>query len=313
MRDKDIVITGGAGFIGSHLADHIAEENNLTIVDDLSYGKKKFVPDNAKFEKADITNFESLKDSIGEPDIIFHMAARAQTRSTSLGWDNPQLDCEVNAKGTINVFEAVRQKDLDSKIVYASSAAVYGNPVNPPISEEHRKKPISPYGVHKFTGEKHMESYVEEQGLDISAVRIFNSFGPRQPRYVMYDFFKKLQKNNSELEVLGSGKQIRDYCYISDTIRAFEMIADKGEKGEAYNVSGENVISIGDLAELMIEIAGVEADINYTDESWSGDIKRLEANISKLNSLGYSPEVGLEEGLRKFKKYFEKTEGKIKR
>jgi UDP-glucose 4-epimerase len=249
---------------------------------------------------------------LNEPDIIFHLAASAHTRATSAGWDDPQFDNEVNAKGTINVFEAVRRLEIDPKIVYASSAAVYGGPENPPMTEDHPKKPISPYGVHKLAGENHMFAYCDQHGLDISAIRIFNTFGPRQPRYVMYDFFKKLQEDNSELEVLGTGRQIRDYCYIDDTVKAFEIVAEKGEKGEAYNLSGDNVISINDLAELMIDIADLDASYYNTDESWKGDPKRLEADISKLKELGFEPEVDIEEGLRRLKDWFEKTEGKIR-
>lgn len=311
MEGKEIVVTGGAGFIGSHIVDSLVEENHVRVIDNLDFGREEYVNDDAELKKVDIRNFSELKKAVGSPDVIFHLAARAQTRSTSIGWDNPQLDCEVNTEGTINLFEAVREKEIDPKIVYASSAAVYGPPENPPITEEHPKNPISPYGVHKFAGEKHMTAYVEEQGLDISAVRIFNTFGPRQPRYVMYDFFKKLQEDNSELEVLGTGRQIRDYCYISDTVRAFEIVAEEGGAGEAYNLSGENVISINDLAEKMIDIADLDADYYNTAESWDGDISRLEADISKLKDLGFRPKVGLDKGLEKFKNYFERKEGSI--
>lgn len=312
MEGKEILVTGGAGFIGSHLVDSLVGKNSVVVLDDLSTGRRENISDEAEFIQVDITDFEAVKDAVDDPDVIFHLAASAHTRATSAGWDDPQFDNDVNAKGTINVFEAVRQLEIDPKVVYASSAAVYGNPENPPMTEEHPKNPISPYGVHKFTGEKHMFAYCDQHGLDISAVRIFNTFGERQPRYVMYDFFKKLQEDNSELEVLGTGRQIRDYCHVEDTVKAFEIVAEKGEKAEAYNLSGENVISINDLAELMIDIAGLDASYYNTDESWKGDPQRLEADISKLKELGFEPEVGLEEGLKRFKQWFEETEGEIK-
>lgn len=312
MKGKEIVVTGGAGFIGSHLVDSLVEDNDVKVLDDLSTGREENVNEEVELVEIDITNFKEIKDAIEEPDVIFHLAASAHTRATSAGWDDPQFDCEVNAKGTINVFETVRQMDINPKIVYASSAAVYGGPKNPPMTEDHPKDPISPYGVHKYTGEKHMNAYCDQHDLDISAVRIFNTFGERQPRYVMYDFFKKLQEDNSELEVLGTGRQIRDYCHVDDTVKAFKIVAEKGESAEAYNLSGENVISINELAELMIVIAGLEASYYNTDESWKGDPQRLEANISKLKELGFEPEVGLEEGLERFKDWFEETEGEIK-
>lgn len=312
MEGKQIVVTGGAGFIGSHLTDSLAENNNVTVIDDLSTGIENQVHKDAELEKVDITDFEELKKAVGEPDIIFHLAASAHTRKTSAGWDDPQFDCEVNAKGTLNLFQAVREKEINPRIVIASSAAVYGNPENPPMTETHKKEPISPYGVHKLTTEHYMNMFVSQFDLDISAVRIFNTFGERQPRYVMYDFFKKLQENNDELEVLGTGQQIRDYIHVDDTVQAFQVVAENGEKGEAYNLSGNNVISINDLAELMIDIADLDANYYNTDESWTGDPERLEADITKIKEIGFEPQVGLEEGLQRFKKYFEETEGEIK-
>ena len=308
-----ILVTGGAGFIGSHLVDDLVSDGKqVTVWDDLSTGREKNLNEEADFQEVDVSNFEAVKENLEDFDTIYHLAASAHTRATSAGWDDPRFDSDVNAKGTLNILEAMRQKDVDARFVYASSAAVYGNPENPPMDEEHEKNPISPYGVHKLTGEKYVNSYCDQHGFDGSSVRIFNTFGPRQPRYVMYDFFKKLQEDNSELEVLGTGRQIRDYCYITDTVKAFRIVAEKGETGEAYNLSGRNVISINELAEMMIDIADLDADYYNTDESWKGDPQRLEADISKLESLGYEPEVGLEEGLRKFKKYFEEKEGEIK-
>ncbi|MFB6191102.1 MAG: NAD-dependent epimerase/dehydratase family protein [Candidatus Nanohaloarchaea archaeon] len=311
MEGKDVVVTGGAGFIGSHLVEELAEGNSVKVIDDFSAGKEEWVPEEVKVERVDVRDYKALEKAVDEPDVIFHLAASCHTRKTSAGWDDPVFDAEVNAIGTLNVLELVRREELGSRVLFASSAGIYGNPQYAPMDEEHPKNPISPYGVHKFAGEKHVESFVEEQGLDASSVRIFNVFGPRQPRYVMYDFLKKLQDDPTELEVLGSGRQTRDYCYIDDAVQGLITAAENGEPGEAYNMSGENVISIGDLAELMVEMVDVDADIHYTEESWSGDIKRLEADISKLKSIGFEPEVGLREGLENFIEYFEETEGEI--
>ncbi|MDY6768582.1 MAG: NAD-dependent epimerase/dehydratase family protein, partial [Candidatus Nanohaloarchaea archaeon] len=277
MEGKDIVVTGGAGFIGSHLVDALVGENDVTVIDDLSTGREEWVNDEAAFEEVDVRNREAVQAALGSPDVVFHLAADAHTRATSAGWD-----ADVNANGTLTLLDVIRESDADPRIVYASSAAVYGNPEEVPITEAHLKNPISPYGIHKLTGEKYMNAYASEHSLDTVSVRIFNVFGPRQPRYVMYDFLKKLQDDSSELEVLGTGRQTRDYCFIDDAVQGLVVAAEDGETGEAYNMSGDNVISIGDLAELMVELLELDTDIHYTEETWKGDPKRLEADISKL-------------------------------
>ncbi|MFB6295142.1 MAG: NAD-dependent epimerase/dehydratase family protein [Candidatus Nanohaloarchaea archaeon] len=308
----DVLVTGGAGFIGSHLVDALVDDDHdVTVIDDLSTGREAFVPDDATFEEVDIRDADALQAALGAPDLVYHLAASAHTRATSAGWDDPVFDAAVNARGTLNLLRAVRQEAGEARVVFASSAAVYGNPEDVPITEEHPTNPISPYGIHKLTSEKYMAAYHSQHGLDTVSARIFNTFGPRQPRYVMYDFLKKLQEDPSELEVLGTGRQTRDYCYIDDTVDALFTIAENGEAGEAYNLSGENVISIGDLAELMVDMLDLETDIYYTEDSWKGDPKRLEADISKLKGIGFEPEIGLEEGLQRFIDYFEETEGAI--
>ncbi|MDY6789323.1 MAG: NAD-dependent epimerase/dehydratase family protein, partial [Candidatus Nanohaloarchaea archaeon] len=289
LKDREVVVTGGAGFIGSHVVDALVEENDVTVVDNLSAGSKELVNPKADFEKVDVRNKDDLKPVMKDSEVVFHFAADARTRSNNIGWDNPVENAEINAIGTLNLLRAVDELDIDPKVVFASSAAVYGPPENPPIDEEHPKNPVSPYGIHKLAGEKYMRAFNSERGLDTSSIRIFNTYGPRQLRYVMYDFLKKLQKDNSVLEVLGTGRQVRDYCYIDDTVEAFLTVAENGEPGEEYNVSGENVISIGELAELIIDLTGLDAEIEYTEESWEGDISRLEADISKIKKLGFEP------------------------
>lgn len=312
MEGKEVIVTGGAGFIGSHLVDHLVESgNDVTVIDDLSTGREEWVNRGAAFEQLDVGDRESLDDCLDSPDVVFHLAADAHTRATSAGWEDPFHDADVNAGGTLALLDVIREKGINPRIVYASSAAVYGNPEEVPIIEGHPTNPISPYGIHKLTGEKYLKAYASEHGLDPVSVRIFNVFGPRQPRYVMYDFLKKLKDDPSELEVLGTGRQTRDYCFIDDAVKGLVTAAEEGGAGEEYNMSGENVISIGDLAELMVKMLGRETDIRYTENTWKGDPKRLEADISKLKGIGFEPETGLEEGLEEFIGYFEETEGAL--
>lgn len=311
MDADDVVVTGGAGFIGSHLVDALVDDGcTVTVIDDLSTGRAEFVPGEAALKEIDIRD-DALKPAVAGADTIFHLAASAHTRATSAGWDDPAFDAAVNARGTLNLFEALREQASDARVVFASSAAVYGNPQDVPIDEDHPQEPISPYGIHKITGEKYCNAYHSQHGIDAVSVRIFNVFGPRQPRYVMYDFLKKLQDDPTELEVLGTGRQTRDYCYIDDAVDGLITAAENGVAGEEYNMSGENVISIGDLAELMVDMLDLDADIHYTEESWTGDPKRLEADITRLKEIGFAPETGLEDGLQQFIDYFRRTDGDI--
>lgn len=311
LEDERILVTGGAGFIGSHLVDSLASRNEVTVVDDLSTGDRSNVGDDCEFREVDLRDRRVLDPLVESQDVIFHFAADAHTRATSAGWDDPPHDLAVNAAGTQNLFEAVRYSDADPVVVFASSCALYGEPEYTPMDESHPMKPISPYGAHKLVGDRYAYAYHSEHDVRSRAVRIYNTYGPRQPRYVMYDFLKKLQEDNDTLEVLGSGRQVRDYTYIDDAVDAFELVATDGEDGEAYNMSGNQTISIGDLAELMIDLVGLDAEVEYTGSSWKGDPKKLVADTSKLNDIGFDPSYSLEEGLENLIDWFEETEGPI--
>ena len=311
LEGKRIVVTGGGGFIGSHLVDSLTPQNEVTVVDDLSAGQRSNVNDDCEFRQVDVRHRDELEPIVESQDVIFHLAADAHTRATSAGWDDPRHDMEVNAIGTQNLFEAVREGDTDPVVVYASSCALYGNPEYTPMDEGHPMNPISPYGTHKLVGDRYVYAYHSEYDMQTRSIRIFNSYGPRQPRYVMYDFLRKLQDDPSSLEVLGSGRQVRDYTYIDDAVDAFELVAERGADGQAYNLSGNQTISIGDLAELMIDLLDLDASIEYTGESWKGDPTRLEADIEKLRGIGYEPTYTIEEGLERLIEWFEETEGPI--
>jgi len=304
------LVTGGAGFIGSHLVDKLIQlGSRVTVVDNLSFGCKENINKHADFIHLDICDYINLKKVISDtnPHLIFHLAANATTKETALGWHDPIADYQVNAIGTLNTFRSVVDLGTDSYVIYASSAAVYGEPEYIPIDEKHPKNPISPYGVSKSTGEKYALAYFKEYGVKTTILRIFNTYGPRQPRYVMLDLIQKLQKNPNKLEVLGTGQQIRDYCYISDAINAF-ILATKIEKvGQTFNVAGGNPISISYLTKLIIKTLGLQrkVEVRYTGESWNGDIMRLSADISRIKAeLGFSPQVSLEEGLHRFVRWF---------
>ena len=301
IEGKNILVTGGAGFIGSHLVDRLINECTVTVYDNLSTGKEENLPENALFVKGNLGDSDLVKKTIDDADIdvIFHIGANA---SVPHSVDNPRYDFEANALGTFNIMESCLDLNVE-KVVYASTAAVYGEPVYTPIDEDHPLHPVSPYGASKLAGERYGFAFKETYGIDFAAIRIFNTYGPRQPRYVMYDFIHKLKKNPLLLEVLGTGEQIRDYCYVSDMADAFVLVAEQGSG--VYNAAGGSPTSIKHLAELMVAIISPEAAIRYGGRTWAGDVNTLYADITRIRELGFDPKVGFEEGVRKMIAWFE--------
>jgi len=307
-----MLVTGGAGFIGSHLVDKLIElGNDATVIDDLSYGKKQYINKKADFYELDIRDYRKLVEVIKviRPEFIFHLAAIAATKETSAGWRNPNEVHQVNAIGTLNVLRAIIELDIDPRMVYASSAAVYGRIKHLPINEEDPTNPISPYGISKLTAEKYMNAYYSEYGVKSTSLRIFNVYGPRQTRYVMFDILRKLHENRNKLEVLGNGNQVRDYCYITDAVEAFILAAERNASiGKVFNIGSGKPTRINELVRKIIKITGSEkTEIHCTGESWRGDIPKLFSDTSKAKmALGFEPKVDLENGLIKLKEWFVK-------
>jgi UDP-glucose 4-epimerase len=304
-----VLVTGGAGFIGSHLVDRLIEmDYNVTVVDDLSYGRRENLNEKATFLKLDLREYNKLSEALKEHDIIYHLAANATTKESSLGWDDPVNDYRVNALVTLNILRNIVEDNTDPKVVYASSAAVYGPPEYTPMDEDHPTNPISPYGISKLAGEKYASAYSYEYGIKTVILRIFNTYGPRQPRYVMYDLLKKIKQDPSRLKILGDGEQIRDYCYIDDMVDAIILAGKKIKKG-TFNAAGGNQISVKDLAELMLEILELKnTKLEFTQKSWRGDITKFIADTSRLKEVGFKPKTGLRDGVQKLIEYFEENE-----
>ncbi len=300
LKEKNVLVTGGAGFIGSHMVELLYDEGaGVTVFDNLSAGTLANLHVQCKFIKGDLRDEASVRKALERVDIIFHFGANA---SVPFSVDNPRYDFETNAIGTFNILNAALNSNV-KKIVYASTAAVYGEPRQIPVPETHPLEPISPYGASKLAAERMGFAFKETYGMDFAAVRIFNTYGPRQPRYVMYDFIHKLRKNPSVLEVLGTGEQVRDYCYVSDMVEAFLLVAEKGSG--VYNAAGGSPVSIKELAELMVSLISPDAEIRYGGKTWKGDINTLYADIARLKKLGFAPKVGFEEGVKNMVRWFE--------
>jgi len=308
LKGKRVLVTGAAGFIGSHLVDRLVEKGAEVIaVDNLKDGDLSNLAqslDKIEFHKVDIRDPEDLKKVVDGAEVVFHLAANA---NVPYSVENPKYDFETNALGTFNVLKSSLDFDVE-KIIYASSAAVYGEPVYAPMDEKHPLNPISPYGASKLAGERLGFAYYNTYGLKFTALRIFNTYGERQRRYVMFDFLKKLMENPKRLEVLGTGEQIRDFCYVGDCVNAFILAAENDRAvNKAFNIAGGNPISIKDLAYLMVKVLGLsgKTEIVFTGESWRGDIIKLYADIHEIrNTLNFEPKVGLDDGICRLKKWF---------
>jgi UDP-glucose 4-epimerase len=298
MAAKKILVTGGAGFIGYHLCKKLSTlTDNLTIYDDLSSGKMENVKDvpTAKFVKGDILDLKTLC-GLPKQDLIYHLAAQVVV---PYSMENPLIDFDTNAKGTLCVLEKARKDD--AKLVFASSAAVYGNPSQLPTSEEYGFHPFSCYGLSKVVGEEYCQMYKEQYGLDIVITRFANVYGLRC-HGVIHDFLDKLAKNSDKLEIIGTGQQSRDFVHVSDVV---DLLATVGSlekaNGETYNVGLGKTIKIIDLAKMMLTILGLQNKtiVTTTGVSWQGDIHTIWFNNAKAKKeLGWNPKVTLEDAIK---------------
>jgi UDP-glucose 4-epimerase len=298
LENKEVVVTGGAGFIGSNLCRTLLEKGaKVTAFDNLYSGKMEFIEDlldkGLNFVQADIRDPAALEKATKNSEVIFHLAAQT---SVPFSMKNPQEDCEINVIGTLNVLEAARK--TDARVVFSSSCAVYGNPEKRPTPETYPTNPIAFYGLSKLLGENCCRFHQATYGLEVVRLRIFNVYGPNC-HGVMYDFLKKLKK----LEVLGTGRQSRDFVYISDMVDFLLRAATSPEApGEAFNVGTGTTTSVAELAEMMIEILGLkDVDVYFKGgQAWEGDMDITLADNSKAaNKLQWRPQVSLKEGLKK--------------
>jgi UDP-glucose 4-epimerase len=307
LNNHKVLVTGGAGFIASHLVDALIKKNAfVTVVDDLSNGRVENVNKAAHFVRASILDTEQICECVEDVDLVFHLAADTGTKETSMGFKDPFAEMNVNVMGSVNILKCVMNSNPSAIVVFASSAAVYGEPKYTPVNERHPTEPNSPYGISKLASEKYMLAYFREFGVKSVVGRIFNTYGPRQSRYVIHDLIRKLAINQDVLEILGNGITIRDYAYVSDTVDALILLGEKGEQGEIYNIAGGNPISIGNLANLILTELGLseKTDIKYTGSSWKGDITKMIADITKIQQLGYQPKINLEKGIKSTVNWF---------
>jgi len=298
LEGKRIFVTGGAGFIGGHLCKKLSDfTSNLTIYDNLSSGKVENVKHLPKvhFVKADILNHKKLH-SQEKADLIYHLAAQVVV---PYSMENPVEDFETNARGTLNVLEKARKDD--ARVVFTSSAAVYGNPAKLPTPEDYGFNPFSCYGLSKVVGEEYCNMYSKQYGLDITILRLANVYGSGC-HGVISDFLYKINRNPEKLEIIGTGLQSRDFVHVSDVVDAFTLAAASEDAiGKTYNIGVGKTTKIIDLAKMILKIMNLseKTAITTTDVSWKGDVNTILFDVNKAKKeLKWTPKIRLEDNLR---------------
>ena len=293
-----IIVTGGAGFIGSNLADELILKNHdVVIIDNLSTGKIDNINKDAKFYKCDITNREELHSifSSEKPDVVFHLAAQINVRNSI---SNPVHDANVNVLGSINLLECCRE--FNSRIIYSSSGgAVYGEPKYLPVDENHSVSPLSPYGVSKYTVEKYIELYSYLYNIQYTILRYGNVYGPRQDPSgeagVVAIFTDNILKNR-QLTVFGDGEQTRDFIFVSDVVNANILALEKNVQ-DVFNIGTGIKTSVNDIIYSLEKILDKKAVINYTIPI-QGEVRHIFLDINKAKKqLGFIPKFSLQKGL----------------
>ena len=305
-----LVITGGAGFIGSNIAEELLreEENEVIIVDNLSTGKmanlRKFDQStNINFVRGSITDLNLLEGVFKGVDYVFHQAA---IPSVPRSIKDPIASNNANVNGTLNVLVAARDCGV-KKVVYASSSSVYGDTPELPKRERMTPNPLSPYAVTKLLGEYYCNVFNDIYGLKTVSLRYFNVYGPRQDPYSDYAAvipkFINLVSENKPPVIYGDGEQTRDFTFVKDVVSA-NILAAKSDAEGVYNIANGNRISINELANMIMALIGNDLTPIH-DDSREGDVKHSLADISEAKkNLGYEPAYSLEEGLRETIEWF---------
>ena len=299
------LITGGAGFIASHIAEElIHQKHDIILLDDMSAGNTKNIRPDAEFIKGSVTNKALLDEICKTHDIegIFHLAAVASVQKSI---EDPGLVHEVNATGTLNILTAAKEHSI-RKVVLSASAAAYGdNPVFPK-REDMLPEPLSPYAVSKITGEMYCRNFADLFGVETVALRYFNVFGPRQDPNAEYaavipKFIERIVQGKKPI-IFGDGNQTRDFVFVKDVVQA-NILAMNSSISGLYNIGTGIQTSLNDLAGMVMRAAGVSCDITY-ETARPGDIRYSVADISKAGKeLGYAPKYSIEDGIRETVEY----------
>lgn len=298
------LVTGGAGFIGSHLVDRLMHQGHeVTVFDNLSSGRKEFISHhlnkkNFKFIKADLLDFKNVNRAMRGQELVHHLAANPDIR---YGIEHPDYDLKQNTMATFNVLEAMRLNGV-KKISFSSSSVVYGEAEKVPTPEGYGPLiPISLYGASKLAAEGLITAYCHTFGFQSWIFRFANIIGKRQTHGVIVDFIEKLKKNPRELEILGDGRQSKSYLLVEECVDAMLFAMERSnEKVNIFNLGSRDRVSVRRIAEILCEEVGLEPKLRYTgtERGWPGDVPRMMLDVGKINKLGWEAKYGSEKAVR---------------
>ena len=307
-----MLITGGAGFVGSHLCEKYTKEGHTVLcLDNFMNGNLMNIRHlldfrNFKLIKGDIRDYSLLEKLMPDVDVVFHLAAQIHVDRSYI---EPKLTYEVNVMGTQNILEVARIHDV-KKIIVASTSEVYGSAEYAPIDENHPLNAPHPYGASKIAVDRMCYAYIQTYGMNINITRLFNLYGPRQKDIgyggVISIFTRRVLSNIPPI-IYGDGLQTRDYTYISDAVKAYDLILNHNEPiKEPLNFGNGTELSILDIANMIIDLCGKSGTIQPVHvEPRIGEVKRLIADSTRTkNLLGWEPEYSLEEGLKSFVQWY---------
>ena len=306
---RRILVTGGAGFVGGAVTRRLVDAGaRVTVLDDLFTGRTDAIPTGAEFVHGSVTDQALVDELVAANSLVFHMAARNIIASTA----NPRDDFATNIGGTLNVLLAARTSRVD-RVVYTSSASIYGNPRSIPINEDDQIVPLSPYAVSKLAGENYSQAFYESYGLPTACVRYSNVYGPGQRPDnpycgVVAKFLVEIHAGRP-VSVHGDGEQTRDYTYIDDAVEATLLAAiHPRAEGDVFNVGTGIETSVNRLALGIGEALGVPVDVHHIDRRDIDNIRRRVVNIEKARRmLRWAPQVTLERGLLQTTEWFVKS------
>jgi len=307
--DNKVLVTGGAGFIGSHLVDALLrQKTNVNVLDNFSNGTKQNIKqhlnnNSLKLVKGDLSNKKDVSKALEDCDIVFHLAANPEVRLSSI---DPETHFQQNVMATFNLLEATRITGSVEAFVFTSSSTVYGEPAQIPTPEDYAPlEPISVYGATKLACEALITAYAHTYGFKAIIYRLANIIGSRSQHGAIHDFIKKLRNNPEQLEILGDGTQTKSYLYITDCIEAMLLGLEKAIKRvEIFNLGSEDQINIKAIAQIVVEEMGLK-NVKFKltggvdgGRGWKGDVKNMLLDVSRLKSIGWKPKLNSEEAVK---------------